>query len=144
VQVQEGKTMSTSILANRAALMTSLKACGYDTHIDSDDDVVFTKDRGTYYIRLHVSRPHVYRIVFPNFHDLASPDEIQAAELIAQLTNERIKVAKIVISRKAMKCSAEAELFCKNPDAFMAIFNRVVSALMSAVTEFRCRTLAED
>jgi hypothetical protein len=128
--------LSISISANRTVLLNTLAALGYDVQLDGETDIVLKAKKGMYCIRLRDHYPNIYRVVLPNFHEVTPGDELETAELYAQHMNDRIKVAKIVISRDSMQCSAVADLFCINATAFVAVLERTLYVLLDAGAEF--------
>ncbi len=110
---------------------------GYRPTIDSDGDVVFMHEGGTYYIEIDTNDPQYFRLVFPNFWSIESGDELARVMVAANYATMRTKSAKIYVRGDGQNTVASIELFFARPEQFQEVFRRALSALQAGVINFR-------
>jgi hypothetical protein len=121
--------------AERAQMyLEYLRSEGYVPSIDGDGDVVFKYEGRTYYIIVSETDPEYFKLLFPNFWSLESPEEKVKAERSALIATLETKVAKVSPVRENVV--ATIEMFCSPPESFKNVFPRSISALRSAVQTF--------
>lgn len=110
---------------------------GYRPTIDSDGDVVFMHEGGTYYIDIDTGNAQYFRLVFPNFWNIESGDELARVMLAANYATMRTKAAKIYVRSDGQNTVASIELFLGKPEQFRDVFHRAMSALQASLINFR-------
>lgn len=110
---------------------------GYRPTVDSDGDVVFMHEGGTYYIDIDTGDPQYFRLVFPNFWEIESADELARVMVAANYATMRTKAAKIYVRSDGQNTVASIEMFFANPEQFRDVFHRAMSALQASLINFR-------
>ena len=108
-----------------------LQGEGYVPTLDKDGDIVFKKEGRTYILFSSEDDAQFFRLVFPGFWEIESPEEGLRAEAAAGVANRDAKVAKITIVGK--NTWGSIELFFEKPEQFKPVFERSMSALSTAV-----------
>ena len=111
-----------------------LKAEGYMPSLDADGDVKFKREGRSYVIAVDAEDPEFFRLVFPAFWEIESPDERRRALAAAEVSNRKSKVAKVFIVKEY--AWASIEIFVNKPEDFSGIFPRCVSALLNGVSNY--------
>ncbi|MDY0019503.1 MAG: hypothetical protein RBT47_05815 [Anaerolineae bacterium] len=111
-----------------------LRGEGYLPQIDADGDVVFKAEGKVYLIIIDERDEEFFRIAFPNFWPIESPEERAKVTQAALDATASTKVAKVFPVQDNVW--ATIELFCLPPENFKLVFRRSFSALQSAVTTF--------
>ncbi len=106
---------------------------GYSPKRDGDGDIVFKREGRTYLILLD-DDDEFFRIVFPSFWSIESPQELLQVQAAAVKATEAIKVAKIFPVKDDTWGSIE--IFCSSIDEAKKVFPRSMSALHAAVDRF--------
>ena len=110
---------------------------GYRPTVDSDGDVVFMHGGGTYYIDIDTNDPQYFRLVFPNFWEIESADELARVMVAANYATMCTKVAKIYVRSDGQNTVASIEMFLAKPEQFREVFHRAMSALQASLINFR-------
>lgn len=109
---------------------------GYRPHIDEDGDVVFKEEGRTYYIDVDDSDEEFFRIVFPNFWEIESTEELARVIYAANYATMKTKVAKVYVRSDGQDTIASAELFFADREQFKPVFHRAMAAIRAAVQTF--------
>jgi len=109
---------------------------GYQPSIDSEGDVKFKAEGRTYYVIVDEEDETYFRLLFPNFWDIGSTEELTRALLAANHATMRTKVAKVYVHDDGKDTSAAIEMFIDPPGDFKLTFNRSMRALMVSVNTF--------
>lgn len=116
--------------------MDYLTAEGYRPSIDQDGDVVFKSEGRTYYIEVDEKDEEYFRLVFPNFWNIESEEELARAFYAANHATMATKVAKVYVRSDGKDTIAAIEMFVSPPENFKLVFNRAMSALRTGVNDF--------
>ncbi len=108
---------------------------GYRPEVDRDGDVAFKYEGGNYYLSVDEDDTY-FRLVYPNFWSIESPDELQRAYEAASRATEKIKVAKVYVRQDARNTSAAIEMFLDPLTDFRSVFPRSLQALRAGVGSF--------
>ncbi|RMG39081.1 MAG: hypothetical protein D6725_05955 [Planctomycetota bacterium] len=109
---------------------------GYRPHIDEDGDVVFKEEGRTYFIDVDDSDEEFFRIVFPNFWEIESSEELARVIFAANYATMKTKVAKVYVRSDGKDTIASAELFFGDREQFKPVFHRAMAAIRAAVHSF--------
>jgi hypothetical protein len=115
--------------------MDYLREQGYAPSVDSDGDVVFKIEGGSYYIAVDEDDPGYFRIVYPNFWEIESEAERQKASAVIMRANRTTKIAKVYITSWDNTC-VDADILLNAPEDFILHFERVISTIQTARREF--------
>lgn len=110
---------------------------GYRPGMDDDGDVTFKSEGKHYFIDSPADDAHFLRLVAPNLWEIESEDELALALAEANKASAGVKVAKVFVTSNQQNVWAAIEMFATNIDAFTAVFPRCLSALDTAVRDFR-------
>lgn len=116
--------------------MDYLTAEGYRPSIDKDGDVVFKSEGRTYYIEVDEKDTEYFRLVFPNFWEIESEEELARVLYAANHATMATKVAKVYVRADGKDTIAAIEMFVSPPENFKPIFHRAMSALRASVNDF--------
>jgi hypothetical protein len=111
-----------------------LKEEGYSPKTDDDGGIVFKAEGKSYLIILDDKDEEFFRIVFPGFWSIESPDERLKVEQAALKATAGTKVAKVFPVQD--NTWASIELFSSSLDNAKSVFSRSVAALQAAVGTF--------
>lgn len=111
-----------------------LKVEGFQYEIDEDGDIVFKREGKTYFLGIDPDDPQFFRIVYPNFWEIASFEEHIRVLIAVDSSNNRSKVAKVFIVQN--DTWASVELFLNKPDDFKPLFYRSLDAIDNGVKNF--------
>lgn len=107
---------------------------GFRPQMDGKDFLSFRHDGGTYVIPAEEKDSEYFRMLFPNFWSIDSPDERARALAAASEVTASIKAAKVfVLGDDTM---AAIELFLPRPEDFRAVFPRALHVLKLASDRF--------
>jgi hypothetical protein len=109
---------------------------GYRPTVDSDGDVVFKHEGGSYFIAVNTQDPAYFRLVFPGFWSIDSDQELEHAILEANNATMNTKVAKVFVISERRNTWAAIELFFADSEQFAGVFERSMAALRHAVDQF--------
>lgn len=109
---------------------------GFRPNIDSDGDVIFKAEGGTYYIDIDAKDDIYFRIVFPNFWKVENNEELMRVIIAANHATMLTKVAKVYVNSDGKNTSASIEIFLSRAEDFKAVFTRSMSALKASVQNF--------
>jgi hypothetical protein len=113
-----------------------LVAEGYRPQIDSDGDVAFRHEGGTYYIIVNDKDECYFQLILPNFWSIDSRDEYVNAVIAAHDVTRGCKVTKVYLRRDGKAVHAVIEMFVRTPQDFRHTFSRSVLALQAGVRLF--------
>ncbi len=113
---------------------TFLRDQGYTPKIDGDGDVLFKREGRMYFIQIYDGDPQYFRIVFPHFWEIETQEEREQVARACVAATALSKCTKLFITRDHV--SATIELLLSNPDAYKAVFERLMDALMHGVNNF--------
>lgn len=119
----------------RDLYFTYLASEGYRPEVDRDGDVAFKYEGGNYYLSVDEDDTY-FRLVYPNFWSIESPEELRRAYEAASRATERIKVAKVYVRQDAKNTSAAIEMFLDPLADFREVFPRSLQALRAGVASF--------
>lgn len=114
-----------------------LKEEGYQPRVDDDGDIVFKAEGGNFYIDVDEKDLQSFRIVFPNFWEIESPEEKERVFVVSNYINRTTKVAKVFINPREDNVSMDANVFLEKPEGFKPLFGRMINLLLSEWREFR-------
>jgi len=112
-----------------------LRAEGYVPQIDQDGDIVFKVEGGMYLILLDEKDDQFFRLIYPNFWSIESPNERIKVEKAALVATGNTKVAKVF--PVGNNVWGAIEMFAASPEAIKPVFARALSALRTAVNSFK-------
>ncbi|HQV23216.1 MAG TPA: hypothetical protein PLJ88_09035 [Agitococcus sp.] len=108
---------------------------GFRAQLDDDNDVIFKYEGKTLFIESDDNDNIFIRIVLPNVWSIGSEAERQRAYVCASNINYEYKVVKVVLTAHD-NINLSLELFLPDEHAFIAVFERSLSALNSAHRAF--------
>jgi hypothetical protein len=117
-------------------LMFFLSQEGFRPTLAAGGEVRFNYEGGHYLIRQAPDDDQYAAVVYPNFWELRSPEEVGRALRAANQAGQWTKVAKIHVLETHHNVWAEAELLFERPEQFEAIFNRSLSIIRAGVAKF--------
>jgi hypothetical protein len=117
------------------AYMEYLRREGYFPELDTDGDIKFRREGGTYYLMAEENDPTYFRLVFPNFWEIESDTERQQVLFAVGEVNADLKVIKIYPVRDNVWASVE--MFLDPIENFHKVFNRAMNVLGEGVAQFR-------
>ncbi len=121
--------------ASMAAMVADfLRSEGYSPNVDKDYDITFKIEGKAYLIIPDPNDEMYFGILFPNFWPIESEAERAKVTISALKATADTKVAKIYPYKDNV--IASIELFLSPYDSFKLVFNRSMSALRAAVTNF--------
>jgi hypothetical protein len=127
------------------AFVAFLTEQGYAPKIEGESIVAFMFEGNKYYI-LPSDDPEYFRLAYPNFWSIESPEEKLMAMMVASEVNGSVKVAKVYTVEENVWASTE--LFCDPLDNYKTVFKRSLRALRAAVERFaegmKAETASED
>lgn len=107
---------------------------GYSPEVDSDGDVKFTFNERTYYITIDMEEKNFFRIArLANLKLDSEADITKAINICHEVTKEE-KVAKVYWINGTIWTSSE--IILKDPNDYLAIFDRVLRLTESAYDKF--------
>ncbi len=111
-----------------------LRSEGYATEVDSDGDIVFKKEGGSYILFAHEGDREYFSVLFPNFWPIETEKERNAAFIAAAHATAGTKGAKVY--PLGDNVCASIELLFDEPEQFKPVFNRAMGMLQSGVSSF--------
>ena len=123
-----------AIVSLAALYVAFLEAEGLGPEIDDAGDVMFRCEGANYWLMVDEDDPGYFRLLFPNFWSIDSPQEHQRALLAAAEVTAEIKVAKVYVMGDDTQ--AAAEMFLAEPADLHSVFVRALRALQGAVLRF--------
>ena len=116
--------------------MDYLTSEGFAPSLDSDGDVMFKYEGGTYFIIVDDKDQIYFAMLYPNFWEIESEDEKEKALLAAKEATRTAKVAKVYLTEDNTDVTMSAEIFLKTPSDFKDTFYRMLSAMSAARRAF--------
>ena len=123
-----------AIVSLAALYVAFLESEGLGPEIDEAGDVMFRCEGDNYWLMVDDDDPAYFRLLFPNFWSIESPQEHQRALLAAAEVTAEIKVAKVYVLGDDTQ--AAAEMFLAEPADLHSVFARALRALQGAVLRF--------
>lgn len=120
--------------------MEFLREEGYRPQIDEDGDIVFKHESQSYLLFIEESDSGYFRLVFPAFWEISSPDEEEKASQIIMTINAEMKVVKLY--QLADKMWAAVEMFCDPMENCKSVFQRCLRVLQLSSNRF-CEQMRE-
>lgn len=114
---------------------------GYRPELDKDGDVMFKKESGTYLIMVDKDDAEYFRLSFPNFWPLKTPEDQSKALEACNYANRMSKVAKLTMFPNNVW--ANIELYVPNREGFKPVFERSLRSLTNAISNFAKRMRGE-
>jgi hypothetical protein len=115
--------------------MDYLREEGYVPSVDSDGDIAFKVEGGSYYIIVDEDDPTYFIILYPNFWEIESEEERALASDVIMYVNDTTKVAKIYITSWD-DTSIEAGIFLNTAEDFVHHFPRMMTVMRLARQKF--------
>ena len=122
-------------MTKKKLFMRFLREEGFRPKIDEDDDIVFKFEGKTLYIETNESDESYFRLIFPNFWQIDTPEEESHALVVMSEVNAEIKVAKIYQRKDSIH--ATVEMFIDPMEGFKQVFPRCLGCIQAAVAAFR-------
>jgi len=116
--------------------MDYLKSEGYTPSLDSDGDVRFKYEGGTFIIFVNEEDQEFFDMLHMGFWEIESEKEKNLALLAAKEATRKTKVAKVYLWEKNTNVSVSAEMFLQTPSDFKPHFRRLLSMMMNAKKTF--------
>lgn len=116
-------------------IMEHLSEEGFRPKVDSDGDVGFKFEGGSYYINARDDDPTFYRLIFPSFWEVSDEEERLRFLEAANLVNVRSKGAKILLVRD--HGFAVSQGFYKEVPQFLEMFERHLRAVQASIILMR-------
>jgi hypothetical protein len=113
-----------------------LKDEGYKPTLDSDGDVLFKYEGGTYYIIANENDPMFFHVFYPNFWTIDKPEDLEKAYRAANEASRQTKVGKVYVNEAKNRVSAAVEVYLKELGDGQHFLTRSIAAIRHAVTEF--------
>ena len=130
--VSPGDTLTKATL--QRLYIDYLTSEGYRPTLDSDGDVTFKRQGGSYFIGVAADDLNFFRVVFPNFWPIESAAERSKVLVAADFSNAKSKVCKVYTTRNNVW--AVIELYVASPADFEKVFPRAMSGLDNGVANF--------
>jgi hypothetical protein len=119
-----------------------LKVEGYVPELDEDGDISFKYEGKHLYINVDEDDQEYFRIMFPNFWSIESPEERSKAYKAASFTTGAVKVAKTYVANDNMIIAAE--VFLKDPSDFKGLFHRLLNTITRSLATFQEKMRSEE
>jgi hypothetical protein len=110
---------------------------GYLPDIDEDGDIKFKYEGGTYYILVFETDLQYFELVYPNFWEIESQEELDMVKTVISYVNRSTKIAKIYLNSREDNVSVSAESLLTSPEDFKNCFSRLLSIIKSGRDKFR-------
>ncbi|MFQ5611272.1 MAG: hypothetical protein ACE5H9_03975 [Anaerolineae bacterium] len=107
---------------------------GYRPEVDSDGDVRFKSEGGTYFVFANENDQQFFQLVFPAFWSIDNDAERRKVLVAADHATQKTKVVKVYTVGDNVWASVE--LFFASPEQFKETFSRSISALKAGVQNF--------
>jgi len=114
-----------------------LKVQGYQPSIDSDGDVQFKAEGGTFFIIVDTRDLQSFRILYPNFWEIESQEEKAQVIKVVNYINRTTKVVKVYLNSREDDVSMDANIFIEKPEDFKKFFPRMIDLLLKERREFK-------
>ena len=114
---------------------------GYRPEFGPEGDVMFKAEGFLYFVEIDQDDEQFFRIIFPYFWSIETPEEHKAAVEAANFATMKTKVAKVYVHNDGKNTSASIELFLPEAEDFETIFFRSMRAIQAGVKCFRDRML---
>ena len=136
------KSHTPESLANLRTIITDYMAReGYRPTLNADGEIIFHFEGKTCYLQTDSKDHDALRIVIVNFHPLATAAARARATIAAQEATAATKVVKIFTLDDDTWCTAE--LVMPEPERFIEILGRTLSAIRAALRAFE-KSLAQN
>ena len=122
-------------MTKKKLFMRYLREEGFRPRIDEDDDIVFKFQGKTHFIETNESDESYFRLIFPNFWQIDTPEAESHALVVMSEVNAEIKVAKIYQRKDSIH--ATVEMFIDPMEGFKQVFPRCLGCIQAAVAAFR-------
>lgn len=117
--------------------MNILVGEGFRPEIDSDGDIKFKYEGGTYYV-INQEDSEYFQILFMSFWRIDGGAELGAAMLAATRANRETKVAKVWANSDLDRMNASAEIYCSDWSSLNGrVVMRCLRSITTAVERFR-------
>jgi hypothetical protein len=118
--------------------LSILQQEGYPSQVDSDGDISFTYEGGSYYAMISPDDDRYFAIQYPNFWSIDSDTERLAVLMAAERATRSTKVAKVFLDQDRGDTMAAAEIFLEDWSRLSALsIGRCISSIRSAVATFQ-------
>ncbi|MDR2518386.1 MAG: YbjN domain-containing protein [Spirochaetaceae bacterium] len=117
--------------------LTYLREQGYQPSVDSDGDIQFKAEGGTFFIIVDADDLQSFRMLYPNFWEIESLSEKAKVYEVVNYINRTTKVAKVFMNTRGDDVSMDANIFIQKPEDFKIHFRRMLNLLISERREFR-------
>jgi hypothetical protein len=115
--------------------LTFLAEEGYRPRIDANGNVAFKCEGRSYVIEIDEKDEMYFRLVYPNFWEIESDEELSRVKEVALAVTAEHKVVKIYPVKDTTTC-ATVELFCFPPETFTDVFDRCLRTLRIGSEKF--------
>ncbi len=141
--------MTTDELLN--AVSEILAAVGFRPKRYDDTSIMFKFEGDTYYIEVSPDDPHFFRILYANFWEIESEEELERARKTASFVSADTKLAKVFCnttrdddaSDPVINVSACVDFLCDTPQSYQPFIERAIAALNAAQSRF-CKLMQVD
>jgi hypothetical protein len=120
----------------RHKYLSILSDMGFRSEIDSDGDIHFTYEGGNYYITNNCDDTYFF-MLYPGFWQFDNKNEQLAGLLAANITNRRMKVAKILLNSDMDRASVTLECYIHNISDVQSFLMRGLRCMQEARKVFR-------
>jgi len=114
--------------------MDFLQEEGYRPSQDEDGDIVFKHEAVTYLLFVEEEDTNYFRLVYPAFWEISTPDEEEKAATFTMDINAEMKVVKLY--QLGDKVWAGVEMFCEPIDNCKSVFQRCLRVLQLSSNRF--------
>ncbi|MFN6052958.1 MAG: T3SS (YopN, CesT) and YbjN peptide-binding chaperone 1 [Gemmataceae bacterium] len=114
--------------------MEFLREEGYRPQLDEDGDILFKHEGQSYLLFVENSDPGYFRLVYPAFWEISTPDEEEKSSQFIMDINAEMKVVKLY--QLADKLWAAVEMFCDPIENSKSVFQRCLRVLQLASNRF--------
>ena len=109
---------------------------GYRPRIDDDGDIHVKCEGFNYYV-IATDDEQYLQLLLPGIWAIDSQPELEHCLRAASEVNRRIKVVKVAAHRGMTDMFVAAEIYITHPDAFTALFPRLIATMRTARERFR-------
>jgi hypothetical protein len=119
----------------RRRYVSMLSDMGFRPEIDSDGDIHFRYEGGSYYVTDNCDDTYFF-LMYPGFWSPENGNQQLAALMAANATNRRIKAAKVMVNSSMDRVGVTLECLIGEPADVRSFLMRGLRIIQQAVTIF--------
>jgi hypothetical protein len=116
--------------------MSTLTDLGFRPEIDSDGDIRFMYEGGSYYITDNCDETYLY-LMYPGFWTLDDTNEQLAGLMAANSTNRQVKASKVLLSKDLSAATVTIECLIRDASDVKSFLMRALRCIQQARKIFR-------